>query len=111
MNYFYLNTIGPEEVLRGLLSANAPTAVLHSLADLSPHDPDALKIALLRTLRTLCVTISDYTGPSLWGISREHREIMSEARSMLDYLFQVRFSCSLYAQEALTYVQSLNLLT
>ncbi|KAI5124564.1 hypothetical protein M0805_003084 [Coniferiporia weirii] len=79
---------GPRAVLRGLLDAGAPGAILSALAGLSPSAPDSIRVPIVRSFRALCVTVADCTGPSLWGLGEECPDLKGEARSTLDCMFQ-----------------------
>ena len=76
-------------MLYGLINVNAATTVVSVIERLRPSDPESLKVALLRALRSLCISIADCAGTSLWGLGEERLEFVSEARAELSYVFSV----------------------
>ncbi|KLO18589.1 ARM repeat-containing protein [Schizopora paradoxa] len=78
---------GPLHYVQGIIAANVPTALLTALQDLRPTDPECLRIALVRALRAVCVAVAE-SALTAYDIPEHDIEMRSEARAMLDYLFQ-----------------------
>jgi hypothetical protein len=80
---------GSQEALQSLLRADAPRALLCAISNFRSTDSIALKAACARALRALTVAISETVGPSQWGLRPDTSDIRYEAKTALNYLFQV----------------------
>lgn len=87
--YYAYKSLGPLHSVQGIIAAGVPTALLTALQDLQPTDPVTLRIALVRALRTVCIAISE-SALTTYDLPEHEIEMRSEARAVLDCLFQVR---------------------
>lgn len=81
-------SLGPLHSVQGIIAAGVPSALLTALQDLRPTDPESLRMALVRALRAVCVAIAE-SALTTYDFPEHDIEMRSEARDMLDYLFQV----------------------
>jgi len=73
--------------VQGIIAAGVPTALLAAIRDLRPSDPERLRAALVRALRTVCVAVAE-SACTFYELPEHDIEMRSDARGMLDYLFQ-----------------------
>ncbi len=81
-------SLGPLHSVQGIIAAGVPTALLTAIRDLRPSDPERLRAALVRALRTVCVAVAE-SACTFYELPEYDIEMRSDARGMLDYLFQV----------------------
>lgn len=71
------------------MKLDAPRAFLAALSTIRPSEPASLRAALARGLRVVTVALADTVGPSEWGLQLHMPDAQSDAKDMLDSLFEV----------------------
>ncbi|KAK7693931.1 hypothetical protein QCA50_003505 [Cerrena zonata] len=80
---------GSNDALKSLLSANAHQAFIYAISALQPTDKPTLLAAFTRALKALTSALADAVGPSQMGLHDFPEGIQEEARSALDFLFEM----------------------
>ncbi|KAL6300508.1 ARM repeat-containing protein [Sparassis latifolia] len=78
---------GSSSALRALLRFNAHRSFIFAISNFQPSG--SLKASYARALRALAAAIAEEVGPSKWGLRSSPSVLREEAKTALDYLFQL----------------------